>query len=205
MKKISWIFIVITTLLLLQSCNDSNATTETVEPTTDSTTATIAPSQKEEDTTDKETERPDPYQLFKGELLGFLLENDAAEMSFGTSEEGIEEDLLYTYYDVDGDGDEDLFIQVFFERGEVIIDAFAFYYNNAEPNFDPEFAPGFSSDGYHQLGKLGDPSPCQLCVFQSREDNIFTFRDRSRSGNNAILKYKFVLNKDMAIEWVEQK
>ena len=88
---------------------------------------------KKEDSLTSET-KIDPMKLLKGKLLQELLEGEMMDMALGM--EG-SEPIVYTMYDVDEDGDKDLFMQAFFQRGEVTLDAFVFYYNNDKPETIP--------------------------------------------------------------------
>jgi hypothetical protein len=137
--------------------------------------------------------------LLKGKLLQKLLDGEMEGMELGMNGS---DPILHTMYDVDEDGDKDLFMQVFFQRGEVLLDAFVFYYNNEKPEIDPNYKAGFASDNYHQLGSQGgDPSPCSICTFEKAEGNIFTFIDRT---NSEVLKFKLTREEFIGIEWEKQ-
>lgn len=141
----------------------------------------------------------DPLNLLKGKLLQKLLDGEMKDMALGM--EG-SEPISYTMYDVDEDGDKDLFMQAFFQRGEVILDAFVLYYNNDKPEVDPNFKPGFSADGYHQLGlDGGDPRPCDICTFEKSEGDVFTFKDRT---NSETLKFKLRREEYIGLSWEKQ-
>lgn len=197
MQKINLFFGILLITLFTYSCSNTEATpVENGDSATDPVVAV---------TTEKETPAPapktdvDPMSLLKGKLLPELLAGEMNGMTLGM--EG-SEPILYTMYDVDQDGDKDLFLQVLFQRGEVVQDAFVLYYNNEKPEVDPNFKAGFSADDYHQLGSDGgDPRPCTICLFEKTEENVFVFKDRA---NAAPLNFKLIREEGIGLKWEKQ-
>ncbi|MGK0291082.1 MAG: hypothetical protein ACI86H_002549 [bacterium] len=197
MQKINLFFGILLIALFTYSCGNTVATpVENGDSATDPVVAV---------TTEKETPAPapktdvDPMSLLKGKLLPELLAGEMNGMTLGMDGS---EPILYTMYDVDKDGDKDLFLQVLFQRGEVVQDAFVLYYNNEKPAVDPNFKAGFSADDYHLLGSdAGDPRPCTICLFEKTEENVFVFKDRA---NAAPLNFKLIREEDIGLTWEKQ-
>ncbi len=196
MKKISWFFLLFT-LLLLQSCNNTTKD-KTVKDDTIQETPPVTINTPPKITETSEAPLANPYELFKGEAMAEMLEFDAKGMDFGMiGNNNTKDSIRYTYFDVDFDGDDDLFLQVFFQKNDKIVDAILFYFNNEDPEFDDEFKRGFSLEHYHRLGQhdYGQPLPCTSCTFQKREEDIFTFIDRTPASKGQLLQYKLTIDK----------
>jgi hypothetical protein len=197
MQKINLFFGILLIALFTYSCGNTEATpVENADSATDPVVAV---------TTEKETPAPapktdvDPMSLLKGKLLPELLAGEMNGMTLGMDGS---EPILYAMYDVDEDGDKDLFLQVLFQRGEVVQDAFVLYYNNEKPEVDPNFKAGFSADDYHLLGSdAGDPRPCTICLFEKTEENVFVFKDRA---NAAPLNFKLIREEGIGLKWEKQ-
>jgi len=203
MQKINLFFSLLLITLFTYSCGNTEATpVNNGDAQTDSVTTINTETEVETPapTVPSITETEvDPMSLLKGELLQELLGGEMNGMELGM--EG-SEPILYAMYDVDQDGDEDLFMQVLFQRGEVVQDAFVLYYNNEKPELDPNFKPGFSADGYHQLGSDGgEPRPCSICLFEKVEGNLFTFKDRADS---TPLTFKLTRKEFIGLSWEKQ-
>jgi hypothetical protein len=203
MQKVNLFFSLFFIALFAYSCGNTEAT-----PVNDGdaeTDAVVATTTKEETPAPAATTAPetdieiDPMNLLKGELLQNLLDGEMNGMTLGMNGS---ESILHTMYDMDEDGDKDLFMQVLFQRGEVVQDAFVIYYNNEKPEVDANFKAGFSADNYHQLGsESGDASPCSICIFEKAEGDLFIFKDRA---NSAPLKFKLTREEFIGLVWKKQ-
>ncbi len=179
--------------LVFQSCENSKTPQATTELSDNNPTRAVPV--KEDNLHSEPT--INPLQLFKAKALSELLKFEMEEMEFIETKSA----LLHTFFDIDKDGDEDLIIQAFFQKEDLVKDVFLIYLNDKKINKGKEF----SFNLYYLLdsknGEIDESKPCESCIFKSRENDLFVFLDKK---TNKEFTLKIIPSKYGIKEWQKQ-